>query len=78
MSALYRMHLELCVGHRHRLVRRRSRGGAFAERLTYASAYDGIAPAQRASFHAMSESTADDWRIISGYTAKGGPSFPIA
>src|SRR5690349_20782486 len=38
-----------------------------------------IAPAtnaQRASFHAMTESTADDWRIISGYTAKAGAELP--
>jgi predicted HD phosphohydrolase len=34
------------------------------------------APAQRASFHAMTESTAEDWRIISGYTAKAGAELP--
>src|SRR6201986_1820143 len=34
------------------------------------------APPQRASFHAMTESTAEDWRIISGHTAKAGAELP--
>ena len=35
-----------------------------------------IAPAQRAAFHAMSESTADDWKIISRHTAVAGVGLP--
>jgi predicted HD phosphohydrolase len=34
------------------------------------------APAQRAAFHAMSESTAEDWAIISKRTAVAGAQLP--
>ena len=35
-----------------------------------------IAPAQRAAFHAMSESTAEDWKIISDRTAAACAELP--